>query len=119
MSTAARISPDKKVMPANWPGELKVILGLGLPMAATQLVQFFVYTIDVIMIGRVSADALAASSLGLVVMFLIWMIGSGPVAAVTPLISQALGANQNDHDDVRYSVRMSVSYTHLTLPTKA
>ena len=116
MSTAAHISPDKKVMPANWPGELKVILGLGLPMAATQLVQFFVYTIDVIMIGRVSADALAASSLGLVVMFLIWMIGSGPVAAVTPLISQALGANQNDHDDVRYSVRMSLWVITLMTP---
>ena len=103
-------------MPDNWRGELKVILGLGLPMAATQLVQFFVYTIDVIMIGRVSADALAASSLGLVVMFLLWMIGSGPVAAVTPLISQALGANQNDYDDVRYSVRMSLWVVMLMTP---
>ena len=103
-------------MPANWRGELKIILGLGLPMAATQFVQFFVYTIDVIMIGRVSADALAASSLGLVVMFLLWMIGSGPVAAVTPLIAQALGANQNDHDDVRHSVRMSLWVIMLMTP---
>ena len=110
------ISADKKVMPANWPGELKAISALGLPMAATQLVQFFVYTIDVIMIGRVSADALAASSLGLVVMFLLWMIGSGPVAAVTPLISQALGANQHDYDDVRHSVRMSLWVIALMTP---
>lgn len=107
---------DKKVMPANWFGELKVVLALGLPMAATQLVQFMVYTIDVIMIARVSADALAASSLGLVVMFLLWMIGSGPVAAVTPLISQALGANQHDYDDVRYSVRMSLWVIALMTP---
>ena len=116
MSDTGLISADKKVMPANWPGELKAILALGLPMAATQIVQFFVYTIDVIMIGRVSADALAASSLGLVVMFLIWMIGSGPVAAVTPLISQALGANQHDYDDVRYSVRMSLWVVALMTP---
>nr|AID57616.1 multidrug transporter MatE [uncultured bacterium] len=114
--SAVTAAADKKIMPANWPGELKVILGLGLPMAATQLVQFFVYTIDVIMIGRVSADALAASSLGLVVMFLIWMIGSGPVAAVTPLISQALGANQHDYDDVRLSVRMSLWVVSLMTP---
>jgi len=85
-------------------------------MAATQLVQFLVYTIDVVMIGRVSADALAASSLGLVVMFLLWMIGSGPVAAVTPLIAQALGANQHDYDDVRYSVRMSLWVIALMTP---
>ena len=110
------LADDKKVMPANWPGELKAILALGLPMAATQLVQFLVYTIDVVMIARVSSDALAASSLGLVVMFLLWMIGSGPVAAVTPLISQALGANQHDHDDVRYSVRMSLWVIALMTP---
>lgn len=116
MATTAPIMADKKIMPATWPGELKVILGLGLPMAMTQLVQFFVYTIDVIMIARVSADALAASSLGLVVMFLLWMIGSGPVAAVTPLISQALGANQHDYDDVRYSVRMSLWVITLMTP---
>jgi len=71
------LQQDRKIMPANWPGELKAILALGTPMAATQLVQFLVYTIDVVMIARVSADALAASSLGLVVMFLLWMIGSG------------------------------------------
>jgi len=47
------LADDKKVMPANWPGELKAILALGLPMAATQLVQFLVYTIDVVMIARV------------------------------------------------------------------
>ena len=116
MGETTVISDAKKVMPANWPGELKAISALGLPMAATQLVQFFVYTIDVIMIGRVSADALAASSLGLVVMFLIWMIGSGPVAAVTPLISQALGANQHDYDDVRYSIRMSLWVVALMTP---
>ena len=116
MASPAHMKADKTVMPANWPGELKVILGLGLPMAATQLVQFFVYTIDVIMIGRVSADALAASSLGLVIMFLLWMIGSGPVAAVTPLISQALGANRHDYDDVRYSVRMSLWVVTLMTP---
>ena len=110
------LQQDRKIMPANWPGELKAILALGTPMAATQLVQFLVYTIDVVMIARVSADALAASSLGLVVMFLLWMIGSGPVAAVTPLISQALGANQQDHDDVRYSVRMSLWVIALMTP---
>ena len=92
------------------------MLALGVPMALTQLVQFFVYTIDVIMIGRVSADALAASSLGLVVVFLLWMIGSGPVSAVTPLVSQALGAKADDYTDVRHSVRMALWVVALMSP---
>jgi MATE family multidrug resistance protein len=110
------IHADKVALPTHWTGELKALLALGVPMAATQLVQFFVYTIDVIMIGRVSADALAASSLGLVVVFLLWMIGSGPVSAVTPLVSQALGAKQQDYDDVRYSVRMALWVVALMSP---
>ncbi len=107
---------EAAVLPSHWRGELKHLLALGLPMAATQLVQFFIYTIDVIMIGRVSTDDLAASSLGLVIVFLLWMIGAGPVAAVTPLVSQALGANKYAYDDVRDTVRMSLWVIALMTP---
>ena len=31
----------------------------------------------------------------------------GPVTAATPLIAQSLGADPNDHDDVRLSFRMT------------
>ena len=117
MAQAPNISPSEKTeMPPNWFGELKAILALGIPMALTQLVQFSIYTIDVVMIGRIGTDELAASSLGLVIIFLLWMIGSGPVAAVTPLVSQALGANTQDYDDVRYSVRMSLWMLALMMP---
>ena len=36
------------------------------------------------------------------------MIGSGPAMAVSPLVSQALGADQNDRRDARKTVRMSL-----------
>ena len=99
-------TPRKAEMPKNWPGEVKALLGLGIPMALTQLAQFAIYTIDVIMIGRLGPEDLAAASLGGVVFFVMWMIGFGPVMAVTPLVSQALGADQDDVRDARVSVRM-------------
>lgn len=77
-------------------------------MAATQLVQFSVMTVDVLMIGRLGPEPLAAASIGVVIYFAAWLVGFGPAMAVSPLVSQALGANENDHDDVRISVRMSL-----------
>lgn len=93
---------------APWRGELAALLALGLPMAATQLVQFSVMTVDVLMIGRLGPEPLAASSLGLVIFFAAWLVGFGPAMAVSPLVSQALGAKADDHDDVRISIRMSL-----------
>ncbi|MEZ5915370.1 MAG: MATE family efflux transporter [Parvularculaceae bacterium] len=93
---------------AAWRAELAALLSLGVPMAATQLVQFSVMTVDVLMIGRLGPEPLAASSLGVVIFFAAWLVGFGPAMAVSPLVSQALGANENDHDDVRISVRMAL-----------
>lgn len=93
---------------AAWRGELAALLALGVPMAATQLVQYSVLTVDVLMIGRLGPEPLAASSLGLVMFFVAWLFGFGPAMAVSPLVSQALGANPDDVDDVRISVRMSL-----------
>ncbi|MEK7264615.1 MAG: MATE family efflux transporter, partial [Pseudomonadota bacterium] len=93
---------------AAWRLEFAALMKLGLPMAATQLVQFSVMTVDVLMIGRLGPEPLAASSLGLVIFFAAWLVGFGPAMAVSPLVSQALGADPDDIDDVRISVRMSL-----------
>jgi len=85
-------------------------------MAATQLIQFSVMTVDVLMIGRLGPEPLAASSLGLVIFFAAWLVGFGPAMAVSPLVSQALGANPDDVDDVRISVRMSLWAIGLLAP---
>jgi MATE family multidrug resistance protein len=85
-------------------------------MAATQLVQFSVLTIDVLMIGRLGPEALAASSLGLVIFFAAWLVGFGPAMAVSPLISQALGADESNVEDVRISVRMALWAIALLTP---
>jgi len=89
-------------------GELWALLKLGGPMALAQLAQMSILTIDAIMIGHLGAAELAPLSLGLVVYFAFWMLGFGPAMAVSPMASQALGADKNNHADVRRSVRASL-----------
>ena len=116
MTTLSTNTIEKTHMPEHWPAELRAVLWLGIPMALTQLAQFSIYTVDTVMIGRISAEDLAAAALGTVIYFLLWMIGNGPVMAVTPLISHALGANQNDIHDARVSVRMALWVVALMFP---
>jgi len=102
--------PQKAVLPTTWLGEMRALLWIGVPMAAAQFIQFFVYFIDTVMIARISPEDVAAAGLGLVIYFLLWMLASGPVMSVSPLVSQAMGADQNDTRDARRSVRMVIWY---------
>jgi len=91
-------------------------LSIGVPMGLTQLVQFSISTIDVVMIGQLGADPLAGASLGLVIFYAVFLFGFGPAMAVSPMVSQALGANPDDVDDVRHSVRMALWTIGLGVP---
>jgi MATE family multidrug resistance protein len=102
-----------------WSRELKALLAIGVPMGLTQLVQFSINTVDVLMIGRLGAEPLAASALGLVIFYAMFLLCLGPAMAITPLISQTLGANARNHDDVRISVRMGLWVAFMILPLVA
>lgn len=108
MDAIVKDKSETAVLPKTLGGETKALLALGLPMSLTQVIQFSVYVADTVMIGRVSTDAIAAASVGSLLVFLIWMAAAGPVNAVTPLASQALGRDKRAFTDVRRSVRMSL-----------
>ncbi|MEM7728462.1 MAG: MATE family efflux transporter [Pseudomonadota bacterium] len=118
MAVNARIT----ALPRTLRGEIAALLALGGPMALTQIIQFSIYTVDTIMIGRVGTQALAAAAVGTVIYFLLWMIGAGPVSAVTPMVSQAMGTTLGDdasdaRRDARRSVRMALwLVVFLTVP---
>lgn len=101
---------------AAWARELRALLAIGLPMGLTQLVQFSVNTVDVLMIGRLGPAPLAASSLGLVIVYMMFLVGLGPAMAISPLVSQALGANRENYGDVRISIRMGLWASLLIFP---
>ena len=106
----------KKTGWQSWRAEMRILLALGLPMAAAQLIQFSVHFFDTIMIAKISPVDVAAAALGSVVYFMLWMLGSGPVMAVSPLVAQALGQDSHNFKDPRRSVRMAIWASFLMLP---
>ncbi len=108
-----KIPPGK---PGLWRSEFKALLILGGPMALTQLVQFSINSIDVLMVGRLGPEPLAASSIGLVVFFGLFLVGIGPAMAVSPMVSQALGENKENFADVRRSVRTGLWVIAMGFP---
>ncbi|MFN3595810.1 MAG: MATE family efflux transporter [Rubricoccaceae bacterium] len=67
-------------------------LALAVPLVLTQLAQMAMSFIDVVMIGRLGTDAMAAGVLGSTVFFTLMLICLGVVIAVNPTVAQAHGA---------------------------
>jgi len=110
----ARVSQPRAHGP--WRRELGALLSIGVPMGLTQLVQFSINTIDVLMIGRLGPEHLAGAALGHVVVYGVFLLGFGPAMAVSPMVSHALGANPEDTEDSRRSVRMALWTIGLGIP---
>nr|WP_305957863.1 MATE family efflux transporter [Aurantiacibacter sp. 219JJ12-13]MDP5260199.1 MATE family efflux transporter [Aurantiacibacter sp. 219JJ12-13] len=92
----------------GWSAEAIETLRLAGPLALANLLQMFIYSIDVIFIARLGADELAASSLAVSVFgLLIWSL-SGLVGAVAPIMAAELGARGPALRPVRRSVRMAL-----------
>ena len=81
-------------------------LRLAVPMALTQLGQIAMMTIDLVLIGRLGEDAVAAAALANTVYFVSFTVGMGVVSAVAPLAAQAYGAG--DARRVRRALRVGL-----------
>ncbi|PTW59631.1 MATE family multidrug resistance protein [Breoghania corrubedonensis] len=91
---------------AVWIREIRATLVLGLPIAGAQLAQMAINTTDVLMIGHLGTEPLAASVLAFNLYILIWLFGSGLIQAVMPIAARARGEKRMR--DVRRSVRMGL-----------
>jgi MATE family multidrug resistance protein len=89
-----------------WIAEARELMKLALPLVFTQLAQMAIMTTDVVMLGHFSATALASAAIGNIAFFFCWIVGCGPVSAVSPMIAHILGANPNDREGVRDATRM-------------
>jgi MATE family multidrug resistance protein len=72
--------------------ELAAAIRLAAPMALVQLGMMLMGVVDTMMLGRLSARALAAGAVGHVVSICLLMFGAGVLAALDPLVAQAHGA---------------------------
>jgi len=77
-------------------------------LIAMQLAQIGSLTADIIMVGELGKDAIAATGIGAVLFYFTFLTAYGPVAAVSPVVAQILGAHPNDRARVRAAVRMGI-----------
>ena len=76
-------------------GELRPMVALALPVVLVQVGLMSMGVIDTLMVGRVSAHALAAVALGNLYWFNAIVLSQGTLMALDPLVAQAVGAD--DH----------------------
>lgn len=77
----------------------KIIIVTALPMISALLVQISFNLVDAIYVGKISAEAIAAVSLALPIMFFISAIGAGVGVGATSLIARYIGAKEVEKAD--------------------
>jgi MATE family multidrug resistance protein len=76
--------------------ELRATIALAVPVVFVQVGFMAMGTVDTLMVGRLSAEALAAVALGNLYFFNVSIFGAGALMALDPLVAQALGAGERD-----------------------
>lgn len=76
--------------------EMRELLELAIPIVTVQVGLMFMGVVDTIMVGHISAVALAAVALGNLYFFSCTIFGVGVLLALDPVIAQAVGANDRD-----------------------
>jgi hypothetical protein len=75
----------------RWGAHFRATLALGIPLIGAQLAQLGINTTDVMIVGRLGAEHLAAMVLAAQFLFTILIFGSGFSIAVIPMVAQAYG----------------------------
>jgi MATE family multidrug resistance protein len=74
-----------------WLSELRSLVALSWPLAVGNLTQIGMGTTDVMMMGSLGPNTLAAGALGANLYFMTWIFGIGLLNAVAPMIARELG----------------------------
>src|SRR5712671_5058509 len=74
--------------------ELRPMLKLATPLVIAELGWMGMGVVDTMMVGRVSAEAMGAVSLGSVLFYTVAIFGSGLMLGLDTLVSQAYGAGR-------------------------
>ncbi len=87
-----------------WRREFRAIIALSWPLALGNLTQVAMGTTDVLMMGRLGPDTLAAGALGTNLYFIAFIFGAGLLNATAPLIARALGRDPGAAAPIRETV---------------
>ena len=102
---------------SSWAAHLRATLALGIPLIGAQLAQLGIHTTDMIIVGQLGAEKLAAMVLAGQFFFVVFIFGTGFSVAVVPMVANAYG--QGDATSARRALRMgmwvAVAYWFLSL----
>ncbi len=95
---------------------MSAMLRLATPFVIVQVGLMLMGVVDTMVVGRVSAQALASVALGNLMVFAVSAFGMGLLMALDPLVAQAVGAD--DRPAIRRSVQRGlILAAALTLPS--
>ena len=118
------ISPMPDPTLHGFRAELGAMVRLALPIVIVQLGQMLMGVADTIMVGHVSAEAIAAVALGNLYFFGAAIFGMGALMALDPVVAQAVGAgdtvaiSRGVQRGLILSLGLSVVATALLLPAR-
>jgi MATE family multidrug resistance protein len=93
---------------AGWGGELRSTLALAWPLILSNLTMQLINATDVVLMGWLGPQQLAASALGLNLTWAFTLVAMGLVTASSPMMATALGARKHAVRDVRRTFRQSL-----------
>ena len=97
--------------------EVKATLLLAYPLVLTNLAQSLIHATDVVLLGRLGPETLAAAALAINLYVFCLIFGMGLVTAAAPMIASERGRRSNSVRDVRRTVRQAMwSVVILVLP---
>jgi MATE family multidrug resistance protein len=103
------LTPDKHAFTRTaWLAELRAMLALGWPLVLTNVAQIALTTTDVIVLGRLSADALAAAALGVNLYLALLIFAIGLITATSPMMAEAIGRRLHVVRDIRRTFRQGL-----------
>ena len=101
-----------------WRREFRAIIAVSWPLALGNLTQVAMGTTDVLMMGRLGPDTLAAGALGTNLYFIAFIFGAGLLNATAPLIARALGRDPGAAAPIRETVEQWPEIMDFMLRTK-
>lgn len=99
---------DAPTQASPWRTEFKVMAWLSGPLILSNITMSLINATDVILLGRLSAHALAASALGVNFAMACAIFCMGVVTASAPMMASEIGANPHSVRDVRRTFRQSM-----------
>ena len=103
---AEQAKPDS--VGAPWRAEARALLALAMPLILGNLAQSMIYATDLVLLGRLSADALAAGTLAINLYGPFLLLGTGLLSAIAPMIASERGAKAHSVREIRRTVRQGL-----------